>query len=384
MKTYFLFSAQYLPHMGGVERYTSYLAKGLLAEGNRVLVITSNPGGLPDHEKLDGVPVLRLPAVPLVDGRFPVPRPCGKFLRLHRKLKALRPDVVLVNTRFYFHSLYGILYGRARHARTILLDHGSGHLHMPDPLLDPPARWFEHGITALEKCFCREFYGVSRASAAWLGHFHIQARGILPNAVDLREIDGRLRHPRTDFRQAYGIPPEDTVIIYTGRLIPEKGVPALRDAFLSLAGERSDIWLLLAGDGPLEEALRSRPHPRMRLTGRLSPEDVTDLLRAGDIFCLPSVSEGFSTSILEAAACKDYVIVTESACPRELFPDASFACVLPDGKPDTIRRALSEAADHPDRREAAASRARKRLEEHFTWEAVLRQLHRFLDEPAGE
>lgn len=377
-----IFSAQYLPHMGGVERYTSYLAKGLLAKNWQVLVITTNPGTLPDEQILDGVPVLRLPAYPFIDGRFPVPLPGKKFLQLHRKLDRIQPDVVLVNTRFYFHSLYGVLWGWKKGARTLLLDHGSGHLYLPNPGLNLLGQWFEHGITALEKRFCREYYGVSLASVKWLRHFHIKACGILPNAIDLDFIDQRLARPRTDFRQMYQIPPDAVVLVYTGRLIPEKGLLPLRDAFASLVRQHPETYLLLAGDGHLEEELKHTAPPHMFLTGRLSQDEVIDLLGCSDMFCLPSVSEGFSTSVLEAAACGNYLVITDSACPEELIKDSSYASVLPDTRPNTIYKALSAALEEPLRRAHAAEKTRKRLENNFTWEKTLERFLACLEHPA--
>lgn len=41
-KTYCIFAAQYFPHLGGVERYTYNLAKQLIQDGNKVIIVTSN------------------------------------------------------------------------------------------------------------------------------------------------------------------------------------------------------------------------------------------------------------------------------------------------------------------------------------------------------
>ena len=110
-KLYYIFAAHYFPHLGGLELYIRHMAQGLLADGNRVLVITPNPGGLPTYERMDDVPIVRLPSFPLMDGRFPIPKPNRKFFHLHTKLMARRPDRVIVNTRFYLHSLYGVFIG---------------------------------------------------------------------------------------------------------------------------------------------------------------------------------------------------------------------------------------------------------------------------------
>lgn len=375
-KTYCIFSAQYLPHMGGIERYTSFVAKGLIERGERVLVVTTNPGKLPDYERMDGVPVLRLPALPLLEGRFPVPKLNRRFFRLHQKLKAISPDIVLVNARFYFHSLYGILWGRGHKALTLVLDHGSSHLSIHQPLFDLLGSWFEHSLTALEKIFCQEFYGVSKASVAWLSHFHIQAKGILPNAVDLSAIEERLAHPNLRVRDIYQIPQDATVLVYTGRLLREKGLLPLKKAFDLLCEQRDDIYLLIAGDGPLYQKLKRSDNDRMILTGRLSADEIIDLLGASDIFCLPSASEGFSTSLLEAVACKNHVLVTKNACPFELLKDESYASIIENPSPALICKALNRAVEQEDYRCSSARKAYDELKAHLTWDKTLNLLQK--------
>lgn len=70
-----IFSALYLPHMGGVETYTAGLAHELATRGNRVIVATSrlSEGDLVHERQSDGVEVMRFPCRALLGGRLPVP-----------------------------------------------------------------------------------------------------------------------------------------------------------------------------------------------------------------------------------------------------------------------------------------------------------------------
>ena len=64
------FSAQYLPTVGGVERYTFNLAKRVIAAGHKALVVTSALPGLPMDETDEyGIQIIRLPVWPLMNGR---------------------------------------------------------------------------------------------------------------------------------------------------------------------------------------------------------------------------------------------------------------------------------------------------------------------------
>lgn len=369
-QTYCIFAAQYLPHLGGVERYTYHLARELTARGDRVVIVTSNVQRLPSQELVDGVLVYRFPCLNLLDGRFPVLKPTGDFWKIHRALRHRHFDKVIVNTRFYPHSLYGVLFGRIHKAKTIVIDHGSSHLTVHNPFWDTVGGWYEHLFTKVLQLFCRDYYGVSQASIQWLRHFHIQAKGALYNAIDLREIQDRLSHPQRDFRQENQIPETACVITFTGRLLREKGLLPLVDAFKALQSLRSDLYLCIAGDGDLEKELSALADSRIKLLGRLSSSEIIDLLHATDIFCLPSVSEGFSTSLLEAAACKNYIVVTASACPYELLPDTSYATILPTLSVSAIQEGLQQALENPILRNQAVEQTYRRLKEHFTWDIV--------------
>ena len=95
--------------MGGVERYTYNLAKKLVEDGNKVVIVTSNVYKLPEYERVDGIPVYRVPCWNLLAGRYPVLKMNTRFWKINRALKKKKFDMVIVNTRFYPHSLYGMM-----------------------------------------------------------------------------------------------------------------------------------------------------------------------------------------------------------------------------------------------------------------------------------
>ena len=83
------FSAQYLPTVGGVERYTFNLARRVVNAGHNAIVVTSALPGLPDTETDEhGIRIIRLPVWPLMNGRFPVLKPGKAFRALAAQLWA--------------------------------------------------------------------------------------------------------------------------------------------------------------------------------------------------------------------------------------------------------------------------------------------------------
>ena len=80
---YCIFAAQYFPHLGGVERYTYNLAKKLVEDGNKVVIVTSNVYKLPEYERVDGIPVYRVPCWNLLAGRYPVLKMNTRFWKIN-------------------------------------------------------------------------------------------------------------------------------------------------------------------------------------------------------------------------------------------------------------------------------------------------------------
>ena len=101
------FSAQYLPTVGGVERYTWNLARCTVAAGHRAIVVTSALPNLPEHETDgDGIEIYRLPVCPVMNGRFPVIKPGARFHALTAQIWAQKLDFCVVQTRMYTQSVW--------------------------------------------------------------------------------------------------------------------------------------------------------------------------------------------------------------------------------------------------------------------------------------
>lgn len=98
-------------------------------------------------------------------------------------------DLVIVNTRFYRHSLVAMKFAQKNHIQCITIEHGTSHLSVNNKVLDFFGSIYEHGLTMLDKRHCDRYYGVSLACNEWLKHFHIEASGVLYNSIDVHEVD---------------------------------------------------------------------------------------------------------------------------------------------------------------------------------------------------
>ena len=122
-RVYCFFSAQYLPHLGGVERYTYNLARKLIENGNKVIVVTSNLESLATHEIVEGIEIYRFDCLNLLNGRYPILKKNGIYKEIMSHLSRTKIDAVIVNTRFYFHSLVGMKFAYKNNIPCITIEH---------------------------------------------------------------------------------------------------------------------------------------------------------------------------------------------------------------------------------------------------------------------
>lgn len=339
-----IFSAQYPPHMGGIENFTQNLARALGNRGHAVTVVTNDTNSIGAGWACeDGFDVLRLPCVPLVDGRLPLPKPSTVRRELLKELSAREFDGVLVNARFYPHSLLGMKIARAKGLAPLVLDHGSAYLSFSNPVLDPCVRVYEHVMTTLGKRYKPRYFGISHKSVEWLRTFGIEAEGVISNSIDAAEF--RECASKRDFRAELELDEDDFLVAFVGRFIPEKGLSAIIEASRTSELSNRHVVFALAGDGPLADEVKAAEGPNLCWMGRLGKDDVSALLQQSDALCLPSRSEGFSTTLLEAGACGCPAVVTDIGGARELIPDERYGTIIKSMATSSIIAAIVHLAD---------------------------------------
>lgn len=345
-KHFCFFSALYVPHPGGVERYTYNLAKELIAQGHRVTVVTCNTEGTPDCQvSEEGITVYALPCLPLMGGRLPLPKMNGVFRKLMKELYTCDFDAVVVNTRFYFHSLIGARFAKKRGLPSLVIEHGSAHLQMGAKLLNMLCGLYEHFVTAIMKRYCKDYYGVSAQACDWLSHFGITAKGILYNAVPETEIQSILQSDMPSFRETYNIPADALVFSFIGRLVKEKGADSAVQGFCNACAKTDrKLYLLLAGDGYLRETLEADAPDNVIFLGKIPYASAVRLHKDSDFYCLPSDSEGFCTSVLEAIICNSIVVATDVPGVNPIIDDGVSGIILPENSAKAVEEGVLRAA----------------------------------------
>ncbi len=210
---------------------------------------------------------------------------------------------------------------------------------------------------------------------------------VIPNGVDSEcyrpaESDRHKHH----LRRTLGLDEDTVPVICVANLLPIKGLDVLLAAWRKVCLADRSAQLLIVGEGPLGESLRAQAErlrcvSRVRFLGRR--EDVPDLLRAAEIFVLPSRSEGSSNALLEAMAAGLPIVATEVGSNRELIQPNRTGWLVPPDDPTRMAEAILNTLFNPSARQRVGAAARAEVLGRFSlqqWKERYRRLYRTLAE----
>lgn len=201
---------------------------------------------------------------------------------------------------------------------------------------------------------------------------------VIHNGIDVRRVETSLT--RGEARAALGIGDDELAIGCVGRLEEQKGHRFLLEACAELRndpGLMHRLRLLLVGDGRLRGDLE-RQASALALTSSVSflgtRQDVPEILRALDIYAMPSLWEGLSIAMLEAMAAGLPVVISDVSGVAQAVGKNEYGVRVPPGDDAALAQAIRSLAGEPARRRALGASARERVKAEFSIEAMMTQL----------
>jgi glycosyltransferase involved in cell wall biosynthesis len=309
---------KYLPFLGGMERECALLAGELGRRGYEPVVITEQLGlDTPRLEHAGKVTIHRIPSSPR--------RTLAVQIRVAVRMALLvaryrnRASFAVVRTV----TLPAVLVGLLKVLRVI---------RFPTLVTAETA----DDVAALAD---RPLFGVSRVLVSG----HDRLNGISQaNVDDLREHGFPERKitsiPNGVDTSAWAItraPEQVRRLLFLGRFDPEKGVFELLEAMHLLLARHPDVRLTMAGEGPAGAAIEARCRElgiedSVEFAGRIPYHDLGRVFAEHDCLVLPSYSEGMPLSVLEAAAHRRVLIISDVGDIRRLFGDRIHICAPRD------------------------------------------------------
>lgn len=191
----------------------------------------------------------------------------------------------------------------------------------------------------------------------------------IQNGVDARKFDPA-RYDREAIRQQLGLASDEYVFIFVGRLVKEKGIEELLEAFQRTTG--GNATLLVVGDqvkGDRDHSSVRKDQSNIQYLGLR--EDIPELLAASDCFVLPSYREGMPRSIIEAMAMKLPVITTNiRGCREEVVHEQTGLLCEPQNS-DALHEQLAWALAHTEEMKQMGESGRQRFLKLYDEEKVL-------------
>lgn len=200
------------------------------------------------------------------------------------------------------------------------------------------------------------------------------------NGVDAarRFNPDRFRGARAEVRSKLGIPDSANVIGFVGRIVRDKGITELAEAWLKLKEEFPDLHLLLVGEPeavdpvPVEVLERLQGDARVHFVGRT--KDVAHYYAAMDILVLPTYREGFPNVILEASAMELPVVSTNVTGSVDAVVNGVTGILVPPRDSTALASAIGEYLRNPEAARSHGKAGRERVATYYHPEAIWKAL----------
>ncbi|MGW8249314.1 MAG: glycosyltransferase, partial [Anaerolineales bacterium] len=291
----------YKPHISGVTNYISLNKEYLEKLGHEVYVFTFK--AKENHYADEEQNVIRSMGIPVLDFGFSL------NLRFSKHARSLLQTMDIAHVQHPFVSgPLTVNFCRRRGIPVVFTNHTRYDLYAQAYF---PGITSAIGETALETfmpTFCRSIDLVIAPSNGMrdvLRRYGVDSEiVVIPNGVDLKPLKD---HAQKQDRASWGFSQEDTLLIYVGRLGPEKNIPFLLRSFAGVVQAYDNVSLLLVGDGPEKDNLEDRVRhmgldSRVRFTGLVPYEKMPGYLAMADGFVSASISEVHPLSVIEAMA----------------------------------------------------------------------------------
>ena len=294
------------------------------------------------------------------------------YRRLRALLREIAPDIL--HTWMFTCNLYGRLAARGSSVKTLASEVSA----------DPTKSSVRLAVDRILAASTSAFYMNSRKVA----QFYHERCGIpfekitvIPNGVEPRVAEP------VDLA-SLSVPNDSYVICCAGRLSQEKGFDRMIRA-IALDGMRHrKIFLLIVGEGPLKDFLQSLAErlgvaDRVRFLGHR--QDLLRIIRAADVFVLPSLYEGMSNVLMEAMVQGKPCIATAVGGVDELIVNGESGIVIPRSDPELIAEAVSYLMESPEESARLGRAGQERMARHFSVQENVRrfeELYLSLVEPS--
>lgn len=194
----------------------------------------------------------------------------------------------------------------------------------------------------------------------------------VPNGVDLPRFETRLLS-KQESRTKLGLNQDTMIVGSISNFYAPKNIPAYIDAIRDAVDQNPHIHFVIIGDGPeRENVVKKIADLNLQKSITLAGEktDASSLLRAFDIFTLPSTKEGMSWALLEAMASGLPCIATDVGAAKWMMENGA-GIIVPPSDTQTLSNAILELANDESKRNQLGQNAKEAVQNRFPLEKTL-------------
>ena len=337
-------------NQGGVQQAVLNLARNLDRSKFNLIVCAIENGGLIGNEIIDsGTNVIVLGFKR---------QPIKTILSLIKIIKANRIDIVHASS--YHPSLYGRIAAIVSRAPVIIsYEHVIfDHFRPVRAFLNKCLNHFTHGYTAVSRA-------VSDQVIKWYGYSKSKVY-VLYNGVDTTKFS--LKSSAATAKNMLGLDPKTLVISMICRLDLSKGHKYFFEAITRLQGKRN-LQFIVVGSGPDEAAIIALAkayglEKSIRFLG--IRRDINVCMNATDIFCFPTLQEGFSNVLLEAMSSGCAIVASDFSSNIEVLRHKKNGLIVEMRNAEQLSKAIQQYIDSPGLRKKMGFEARTTIEKSFS------------------
>ena len=360
--------------VGGIARHCYGLSRALAKKGHEVHLITLDFPGAPLYEEVDGVKVYRT-KVELGHPDFIVwTLIFNHFMEKRVALISREVDFDVIHVHDWLTAPAGISSKHYLNRPLISTMHSTEvgraqGLHTPDSYLIDGFEWW---LTYESKRIIVASYSMKREIE---DHFRLPPEKIdvIPNAVDVEQYQRNV--DREAIRARYMIGGHERLVLFVGRLVPQKGVEHMIRAVPMVLKEHPEAIFLIVGEGWSKSYLESLTRSlgcesRVRFLGFLPDRDLVELTISADVLVVPSSYEPFGIVALEGMAAGVPVVASNTGGLSEIIEHDRTGVLVYPGDPRSIAWGINRVLSDKEYSKYLIQNAKRRIAEIYSWDVV--------------
>ena len=197
---------------------------------------------------------------------------------------------------------------------------------------------------------------------------------VVPNGIYVHPNPFASEEERCAFRRRF-VADDQPLVYYVGRIVYEKGLHILLDAWPQVLAERPQARLLIAGTGGYLPALTQRAHDlgiaaQVSFAGFIADDERDKLYHVADVAAFPSLYEPFGIVALEAMAACCPVVVAATGGLAEVVTSHETGLIVPPNDPSALAWSILYTLQHPDWSRVRATNALRVARNKFNWHTI--------------